>query len=171
MSDVTTRRAERVITSADTAIAIPAVDAHQIARITYRQLDYWARQGWVKPSLDPGRGRSGKRLYSAADVLRLDLLRHLAFSRINAAIAGPAVTAFDVPDGDVRVLWGPIGTKDAEPCLTVVPASEALEQLEQGGAYVVYNPAVVRARIAIATQQLQLDRAEGTSPVSRRETA
>jgi hypothetical protein len=104
-------------------------------------------------------------------VLRLDLLRHLAFSRVNAAVAGPAVASFDVPDGDVRVLWGPVGSKDSDPCLKVVPASAALEELEQGGAYVVYNPAVVRARIAIVTQQLQRDRAEDESPASRRETA
>lgn len=81
------------------------------------------------------------------------------------------MASFDVPDGDVRVLWGPVGSKDSDPSLKVVPASAALEQLEQGGAYVVYNPADVRTRIAIVTQQLQMNRAEDESPASRRETA
>src|SRR3954447_985281 len=91
---------------------ISALDAHALAGITYRQLDHWARQGWVRPSIDAGEGRSGRRLYSATDVVRLDLLRHLAVSRVNAAVAGPHVAELDVPMQDVRVLWGPVGSKD-----------------------------------------------------------
>jgi MerR HTH family regulatory protein len=136
-------------------VAVPAVDAHQLARISYRQLDHWARQGWVAPSLDPGRGRSGRRLYSAGDVVRLDLLRHLAISSVNMAVAGPAVAAFEMPDGDVRVLWGPVGTKDgAGVGLEAVPAGEVLGRLERGGAYVVYNPAGVRHRLAVVADRL-----------------
>lgn len=171
MNDVTTPSANRVISDSWSAPAIPAVDAHQIALISYRQLDHWARQGWVQPSLDPGLGRSGKRLYSVGDVLRLDLLRHLAFSRVNTAVAGPQVAAFDVPDGDVRILWGPVGSKDGEPSLRAVAASEALEQLEQGGAYVVYNPAIARARIAVVAEQLQGNQADADGSAGRRKTA
>src|SRR3954453_5708093 len=50
---------------------ISALDAATLARITYRQLDHWARQGWVRPSLDPGTGRSGRRRYASEDVVRL----------------------------------------------------------------------------------------------------
>src|SRR4051794_8674809 len=129
---------------------ISALDAHTLAGITYRQLDHWARQGWVRPSLDPGTGRSGRRQYSSDDVVRLDLLRHLAQSRVNAAVAGPQVAAFRVPDGNTRVLWGPVGSKEeGEPTLTALAAGQTLERLEAGGAYVVYNPAAVRARIAV----------------------
>ena len=168
---VTTRKGDRVISDPEPSPAISAGDAHQIARITYRQLDHWARQGWVQPSLDPGRGRSGKRLYSADDVLRLDLLRHLAFSRVNAAVAGPAVAGFHVPDGDVRVLWGPVSSKEEAPGLRAAPATEVLEHLEQGGAYVVYNPTDVRVRIELVSGQLQKDPMEDSPSVSQRETA
>ena len=42
----------------------------QLAGITYRQLDYWARQGIAAPSV-PARGSGSKRLYSAADFGRV----------------------------------------------------------------------------------------------------
>ena len=57
---------------------ITAVQAADLASITYRQLDHWARQAWVVPSIDPGRGRGGRRIYASDDVLRLAALRHFA---------------------------------------------------------------------------------------------
>lgn len=128
---------------------ILAGDAHAAAGISYRQLDHWARQGWVTPSVDPGEGRSGRRLYSADDVVRLDLLRHLAVSRVSPAVAGPAVAGCAVLPGDVRMVWGPVGEKDpAHTGLRVVTAGDALGVVEAGGAWVVYNPARVRRRLA-----------------------
>ncbi|HMQ25687.1 MAG TPA: MerR family transcriptional regulator [Acidimicrobiales bacterium] len=134
--------------SADGSEGIVAADAHGLAGISYRQLDHWARQGWVTPSVDPGEGRSGRRRYSADDVVRLDLLRHLAVSKVNPAAAGPLVARCDVPAGDVRFVWGPVGAKDADAIgLRVVPAGEALDAVTAAGAWVVYDPAAVRARM------------------------
>ena len=128
---------------------IVAGDAHELAGISYRQLDHWARQGWVTPSVDAGEGRSGRRRYSADDVVRLDLLRHLAMSRVNPAVAGPLVGDCELPSGDVRIVWGPVGAKDPDQIgLRVVPADDALAAIEAGGAWVVYNPAPLRARLA-----------------------
>jgi hypothetical protein len=125
---------------------IAATTAHQLARITYRQLDHWARQGWVRPSVDPGEGRSGKRLYSAGDVERMCLLRHLAKSRVNMTVAGPLVADFGVPAGDVLVQWGPVG--DHEAGLRIVPASELRGQASAEGAWVTFDPAEIRSRLA-----------------------
>lgn len=148
MTPVITPNADQGI-SADEPAGIVAADAHGLAGISYRQLDHWARQGWVTPSVDPGEGRSGRRRYSPDDVVRLDLLRHLAVSKVNPAVAGPLVARCEVPDGDVRVVWGPVGSKDADRIgLRVVPAGEALAAVEASGAWVVYNPAGVRARMS-----------------------
>lgn len=57
---------------------IRSSDAVELAGITYRQLDHWAHQAWVVPSIDPGCGRGGRRLYSTDDVLRLAAMRHFA---------------------------------------------------------------------------------------------
>ena len=148
MAPVITPNADQGI-SIDGPVGIVAADAHGLAGISYRQLDHWARQGWVTPSVDPGEGRSGRRRYSADDVVRLDLLRHLAVSRVSPATAGPLVARCAVPAGDVRFVWGPVGSKDADALgLRVVAAGEALDAVEASGAWVVYNPAGVRARMA-----------------------
>ncbi len=132
-------------------VGIVAGDAHELAGISYRQLDHWARQGWVTPSVDAGEGRSGRRRYSADDVVRLDLLRHLAVSRVNPAVAGPLVGDCELSSGDVRIVWGPVGAKDPDQIgLRVVPAADALAAVEAGGAWVVYNPAPLRDRLTAA---------------------
>lgn len=152
MAPVITQVADQGI-SDDEPPGIVAADAHGLAGISYRQLDHWARQGWVTPSVDPGEGRSGRRRYSADDVVRLDLLRHLAVSKVNPAAAGPLVARCDVPAGDVRFVWGPVGAKDPDAIgLRVVPAGEALDAVTAAGAWVVYDPAGVRARLAGATR-------------------
>lgn len=148
---MTTSTAAQVISA---EVCLSASDAHQVAAISYRQCDHWARRGWVRPSVDPGEGRSGRRLYSADDVVRLDLLRHLAEAKVNTAVAGPVVGSFAVPNGDVRIMWGPLGS---DPRLEVVPASGALEHLEAGGGWVVYNPSRVRDRIGFITGQVPVE--------------
>lgn len=47
------------------------------ARISYRQLDYWARTGLVAPSIRAARGSGSARLYSFGDILTLQVVRRL----------------------------------------------------------------------------------------------
>ncbi len=51
--------------------------AAQVAGITYRQLDYWARTGLVEPSVRPAAGSGTQRLYSFRDVLVLKIVKRL----------------------------------------------------------------------------------------------
>ncbi|RUP88462.1 MerR family transcriptional regulator [Corynebacterium pseudodiphtheriticum] len=51
--------------------------ACQVAGITYRQLDYWARTNLVKPSIRNARGSGSQRLYSFKDVLVLKIVKRL----------------------------------------------------------------------------------------------
>jgi DNA-binding transcriptional MerR regulator len=51
--------------------------ACQIAGITYRQLDYWARTGLVVPSIRSASGSGSQRLYSFKDVLVLKVVKRL----------------------------------------------------------------------------------------------
>ena len=46
-------------------------------RITYRQLDYWARTGLVEPSIRNAHGSGTQRLYSFRDILVLKIVRGL----------------------------------------------------------------------------------------------
>lgn len=45
--------------------------------ITYRQLDYWARTGLLKPSVRSARGSGSQRLYSFTDVVQLKVIKRL----------------------------------------------------------------------------------------------
>ena len=159
MRRVSTQSRTDVITSTLQPVGIAAVDAHQIAGITYRQLDHWARQGWVLPTVDPGKTRSGRRQYAVEDVVRLDLLRHLAQARVNTSVAGPVVASFEVPGDDALVLWGPIGLGD--PCLCTVERSGLVDFLTRGGAWVTYDPVPARVQAGrVLTQKRAVEGSE-----------
>jgi DNA-binding transcriptional MerR regulator len=51
--------------------------ACSVTGITYRQLDYWARTGLVKPSIRTASGSGTQRLYSFTDVLVLKVVKRL----------------------------------------------------------------------------------------------
>ena len=51
--------------------------ACQVAGITYRQLDYWARTGLVRPSIRGAKGSGSQRLYSFKDILVLKIVKGL----------------------------------------------------------------------------------------------
>jgi DNA-binding transcriptional MerR regulator len=73
-------------------------DVSRLTGATYRQLDYWARQGYIRPSLGAAAGSGTQREYSRADVA--------AVARIKVCLdAGLTVTAA------VRVARGESGTR------------------------------------------------------------
>ena len=51
--------------------------ACNVAGISYRQLDYWARTGLVEPSVREASGSGTQRLYSFRDILVLKLVKKL----------------------------------------------------------------------------------------------
>lgn len=51
--------------------------ACRAAGITYRQLDYWARTGLVRPSVRSAAGSGSQRLYSFRDILVLKIVKRL----------------------------------------------------------------------------------------------
>lgn len=61
----------------DGTIAYRVPIACQVAGITYRQLDYWARTGLVVPSIRGAKGSGSQRLYSFKDILVLKIVKQL----------------------------------------------------------------------------------------------
>ena len=51
--------------------------AAKIAGITYRQIDYWARTGLLRPSLVKATGSGSRRVYTYGDVLELKVIKRL----------------------------------------------------------------------------------------------
>jgi len=61
------------------------------ARITYRQLDYWARTGLVVPSVQDAHGSGSNRLYSFRDILVLQVVKRLLETGVSLASIRSAV--------------------------------------------------------------------------------
>lgn len=62
-----------------------------IVGITYRQLDYWARTGLLRPSLADAKGSGSKRVYSYRDVLELKVIKKLLDAGVSLQSARRAV--------------------------------------------------------------------------------
>jgi DNA-binding transcriptional MerR regulator len=59
--------------------------------ITYRQLDYWARTGLIRPSVQSAAGSGSQRLYSFGDLVQLKVVKRLldagmSLKRIRTAV-------------------------------------------------------------------------------------
>jgi DNA-binding transcriptional MerR regulator len=63
----------------------------QLVGISYRQLDYWARTGLLRPSLAEARGSGSKRRYSYRDVLELKVIKQLLDAGVSLRSARRAV--------------------------------------------------------------------------------
>ncbi|ACC41150.1 conserved regulatory protein [Mycobacterium marinum M] len=61
----------------DELVGYRGPSACQIAGITYRQLDYWARTSLVVPSIRGAAGSGSQRLYSFKDILVLKIVKRL----------------------------------------------------------------------------------------------
>jgi len=71
-----------------------------IVGITYRQLDYWARQGLVKPSLADARGSGTQRSYSFNDLVRLKVIKNLLDAGVKLQTARKAIEYLREDRGD-----------------------------------------------------------------------
>ena len=135
-----------------------APEACAIAGITYRQLDYWARTGLLRPSLQDPRGSGTQRLYSFDDLVRLSVLKRLLEQGLSLQ---KARAALDLLEGDVSSAVLVVG-----PQSKVVPDddAEALVGLaaHQGGVFLLPLAGVV-AGVRKAIEQL----AEGAVSASR----
>ncbi len=63
----------------------------KIVGITYRQLDYWARTGLLRPSLADAKGSGSQRLYSYGDLVELKVIKQLLDAGVNLRQARKAL--------------------------------------------------------------------------------
>lgn len=62
-----------------------------LVHISYRQLDYWARTGLLKPSLAAAKGSGTKRRYSYRDLVQLKVIKQLLDAGISLQSARRAI--------------------------------------------------------------------------------
>jgi DNA-binding transcriptional MerR regulator len=70
-----------------------------VVGITYRQLDYWARTGLLRPSIVDATGSGSQRRYSYGDVLELKVIKRLLDGGLKLQQARQAVECLR---GDLR---------------------------------------------------------------------
>ncbi|MDR3649717.1 MAG: MerR family transcriptional regulator [Acidimicrobiales bacterium] len=115
--------------------------------ITYRQLDYWARTGLLRPSIADARGSGSQRVYSYTDVVELKVIKQLLDAGISLQRARRAVECLRdglgadlassnlVLVGSDSVLAHSDGEvvdllKGGQGVLNIVPLSGVLEELD-----------------------------------------
>lgn len=75
----------------DKPLGFRGLQACKLAGITYRQLDYWARTGLVRPSVADAHGSGSQRSYSYRDILELKVIKQLLAGGISLQAARRAV--------------------------------------------------------------------------------
>ncbi|MFN2505436.1 MAG: MerR family transcriptional regulator [Acidimicrobiales bacterium] len=118
-----------------------APEAAALAGVSYRQLDYWTRKGWIVPAeidrVSPGRV---VRRYGAVQILQCALLAHLGGSGLDVTPYGPQVGELELGPEALVVI-------DADGRLEVVDAPRLRSRVGARGRYVVFDPAPVLRRL------------------------
>lgn len=114
-----------------------SAEAMNMTAVTYRQLDHWARQGWVEPSIASGSGRGGTRLYCLDDMIRLAAQRHFGASGLPVATTGEQIALIEV------------GAKRFVAAGKNLPAAaydwpDLTHAIQQPGRYVVFDSELLR---------------------------
>lgn len=117
--------------------------ACQVAGITYRQLDYWARTKLVTPSVRDARGCGTQRLYSFRDILVLKIIKRLLDTGIslqNVRVAIEQLREFGVEDlSSITIV------SDGSSVYACTSAEEVVDLLREGQCvFGIAVPAVVK---------------------------
>ena len=114
----------------DELIGYRGPSAWQIAGITYRQLDIWARTSLVVPSIRGAAGSGSQRLYSFRDILVLKIVKSLldtGISMRNIRVAVDHLRKHGVQDlANITLLWDGTGVYECT-------SAEEVVDLLQGG--------------------------------------
>ena len=135
--------------------------APQVCRmvgITYRQLDYWARTGFMVPSLQQARGSGSQRLYSFADLVQLKVIKRLLdagmdLRRIRSAFGALSnqMSSWSWEDGEVTL------ASDGASIYALKSPEQVIDLLQKGQG--VFGVALGPLVEEVAGEVHQLDRA------------
>jgi DNA-binding transcriptional MerR regulator len=87
-----------------TADSFSARQACQAAGITYRQIDYWARGGFITPSIEEAAGSGTHRRYSFSDLVELRIVKKLIDAGVDLGRIRRALTQLRSEGEDLAAL-------------------------------------------------------------------
>ena len=136
--------------------------------ISYRQLDYWARTGLLRPSIADARGSGTQRLYAYTDVVELKVIKQLLDAGISLQRARRAV----------ECLRGGLGADLASANLVLVGTDSVLAHTDgevvdllKGGQGVLNIVPLSGVLEELDAAILQIERPERASPPAARPVA
>jgi DNA-binding transcriptional MerR regulator len=137
----------------------------KVVGITYRQLDYWARTGLVRPSVMDANGSGTQRLYSFRDLIELKVIKQMLDAGISLQSARKAVESlreFDEGLASVRVVI-------QGPNVVLAQSDEQVMDLLRGGQGVLSVVLDIEPLQETITQAVQLAfDTDGTTRVAAR---
>ncbi len=135
--------------------------ACQIAGITYRQLDYWARTSLVGPSIRLAEGSGTQRLYSFKDILVLKVVKRLLDTGVS--LHNIRVAVEHLRHRGVRDLAGVTLFSDGSTVYECTSAEEVVDLLQGGqGVFGIAVNGAMR-EISGSIHQFPAERADGAS--------
>lgn len=138
------------------------LQACKLAGITYRQLDYWARTGLVKPSIADAHGSGTQRSYSYRDILELKVINQLLSGGISLQAARRAVEHLrenlkeDLSNADLMVVGqGTVLLRNGEEFIDLMRGGQLVMSIVLSLQEIVneLNAAVIDLRTANKTQE------------------
>ncbi|HLU30361.1 MAG TPA: MerR family transcriptional regulator [Acidimicrobiia bacterium] len=157
-------RGETVENASELGYRAPQVCS--LVEITYRQLDYWARTGLLRPSLRQAAGSGSQRLYSFTDVVQLKVIKRLLDAGMSLKKIRSAVEilreqlASDKPLADVTLL------SDGSTIYAATSADEVVDVFRRGQGVFGIAVGPVQDEVAGAIHELFPAPAEGTDEVA-----
>ncbi|MDN6619150.1 MAG: MerR family transcriptional regulator [Corynebacterium variabile] len=143
--------------------------ACQVAGITYRQLDYWARTKLVQPTIRTAKGSGSQRLYSFRDILVLKIVKGLLDTGISLQNIRRAVAKLE--NFGIDDLAGLTLVSDGKPVYACSSPEEVIDLLNGGqGVFGIAVPGLMKELSGTITA-FPSERAEDVAPAAGEGTA
>jgi DNA-binding transcriptional MerR regulator len=136
--------------------------ACQIAGISYRQLDYWARTKLVRPSIRSAAGSGSQRLYSFKDILVLKVVKRLLDTGVS--LQNIRIAVEHLRRRGVQDLAGITLFSDGTTVYECTSAEEVVDLLQGGqGVFGIAVSGAMR-EISGSIHEFPAERADGAPP-------
>jgi DNA-binding transcriptional MerR regulator len=151
--------------------AFSTAEAARLSNLTPRQLDHWARLGFLRPSLQEARGYGSRRRYSFADVVKLRVAARLRASGVGLFRIRRCVEALKGLDGGGEADLGQARLLVIGDRVLWARSDEEIVDLLKGGQLVlIFSPgeAIVETAGAVARWNREAERWDPASRVEKR---
>lgn len=151
------------------SLGFRGLQACKLAGITYRQLDYWARTGLVRPSVTDAHGSGTQRSYSYRDILELKVIKHLLSGGISLQAARRAVEYLrdnlkeDLSNADLLVVGqGTVLVRNGEEFIDLLKGGQLVMSIVLSLHEIVHE-----LEAAVVAMRYEVDAPEGAAPNSK----